>query len=228
MNALLIAGTDTSVGKTVLVCALAAYWQTYSGDRPLGIMKPVQCGGSDRELYTRLFSLDQSPADTNPIYFESPLAAPIAANYVNQRIDLRLVWKSFEALTQQKELVLLEGPDGLGSPITHETTLADLAWDWRIPTVLVVPVRRGAIGQAVANVALARQAKVHIKGIVLNCLQPCSEQEAKDWVPPQLVRSLTGVPILGQIPHLSDPTDLSKLAQVASNLDLEGLIPLSF
>ncbi|MBC7825726.1 MAG: ATP-dependent dethiobiotin synthetase BioD, partial [Candidatus Parcubacteria bacterium] len=30
----------------------------------------------------------------------------------------------------------------------------------------------------------------------------------------------------GLIPHLSDPTDLVKLAQVASDLDLERLIPL--
>jgi dethiobiotin synthetase len=29
MQPLLIAGTDTGVGKTVLTAALAAYWQTY-------------------------------------------------------------------------------------------------------------------------------------------------------------------------------------------------------
>jgi dethiobiotin synthetase len=29
---------------------------------------------------------------------------------------------------------------------------------------------------------------------------------------------------LGVLPHLADPTDLTKLAQVASNLDLERLL----
>jgi len=54
-----------------------------------------------------------------------------------------------------------------GSPVSEEFTVADLA-EWR-PTVLVVPVKLGAIAQAVANVALARPSRVHLKGIVLNC-----------------------------------------------------------
>jgi dethiobiotin synthetase len=106
--------------------------------------------------------------------------------------------------------------------------VVDLAWDWRLPTVLVVPVKLGAIGQAVANVALARMSRVHLKGIVLNCVQPCSAEDIANWAPANLIQSLTSIPILGLIPHLTDPTDLEKLAQVASNLELERLIPLTW
>lgn len=93
--------------------------------------------------------------------------------------------------------------------------------------MLVVPVKLGAIGQAVANVALARQTNLHLKGIVLNCVQPCTEQEIEHWAPADLIRSLTSTPILGLIPHLPDPTNLSALTQAASNLDLEHLLPRS-
>jgi dethiobiotin synthetase len=31
--------------------------------------------------------------------------------------------------------------------------------------------------------------------------------------------------VLGILPHLDDPTDLAKLAQAASELDLERLLP---
>jgi dethiobiotin synthetase len=110
--------------------------------------------------------------------------------------------------------------------VTHELTVADLARDWRLPVVLVVPVKLGAIAQAVANVALARQSGVHLKGIVLNCVQACSDEEIADWTPIDLIQSLTNVPVLGVLPHLADPTDLTKLAQVASNLDLERLLGL--
>jgi dethiobiotin synthetase len=92
--------------------------------------------------------------------------------------------------------------------------------------VLVVPVKLGAIAQAVANIALARSSGVQIKGIVLNCVNPCSDEEIADWTPVELIQSLTNVPILGILPHLADPTDLLKLAQVASELDLERLLPL--
>ena len=226
MNALLIAGSDTDVGKTVLTAALAAYWQTYCGSRRLGILKPVQSGTGDRELYHRLFALEQSLAEITPLFFQAPLAPPLAAEREDSRVDLELAWRAFETLQQERDWVLVEALGGLGSPVTRETTVADLAWDWRLPTVLVVPVRLGAIAQAVANVALARQCRVHLKGIVLNCVQPCDSQIIDDWAPAQLIQSLTSVPVLGCIPHLSDPTDLKQLAQAAARLTLERLLPI--
>ncbi len=190
-------------------------------------MKPVQSGTGDRELYLRLFALTQSLTEINPIYFDLPLAPPIAAEKEGRRINLESAWQTFETLSQQKDWVLVEALGSLGSPITHESTVADLAWDWRIPLVLVVPVKIGALGQAVANVALARQSRIHIKGIVLNCVAPCSKQEILDWAPADLMQSLTQVPVLGLIPHLPDPTNLSHLTQAAADLDLERLMPIS-
>lgn len=225
MNALLITGTDTDTGKTVLTTALAAYWQKYCTSRSLGIMKPIQSGTGDRELYMRLFSLNQSPEEMTPLYFRSPLAPPLAAEREGRDVELGLVWQAFATL-RQRDWVLVEALGGLGSPVTYEITVADLARDWGLPTVLVVPVRLGAIAQSVANIALARSTRLHLKGIVLNCVQPCSDQEIADWTPIDLIQSLTNTPVLGVIPHLDDVTDLNKLAQVASNLDIERLLPL--
>ena len=225
LNALLITGSSLGAGKTVLISALAAYWQRYLSSRSLGIIKPIDCGTNDAQYFQQQFSLEQSPEQTNPIRFEARLPAPIAALRENQKIELEKIWRSFESLSQQKEFVLMEGLGGLGSPLTAEMTNADLAWDWRIPVVLVVPVQPGAIAQAVANVALANQSRIHLKGIVLNCVQPCHAQEIADWASPDLLRSLTQKPVLGCIPHMSDPTDTNKLAQVASQLSIEGLLP---
>jgi dethiobiotin synthetase len=224
MNALLITGTDTNTGKTVLTTALIAYWQRYGGSRRLGVLKPVQTGTGDRELYHQLFALNQ--LEVNPIHFDTPLAPPLAAAQEGRLIDLAIAWQAFDTLQQTRDFVLVEGVGGLGSPITWETTVADLAWDWRLPVVLVVPVRLGAIGQAVANVALARQSRVHIKGIVLNCTDPCSEEDIANWAPADLITSLTQVPVLGLIPYLNNPSDRDRLTEVASNLDLERLIPM--
>jgi dethiobiotin synthetase len=226
LNALFITGTDSGSGKTVLTMALAAYWQTYCPSHPLGIMKPIQTGEGDRSLYTRLFALDQSLDEVNPLYFEAALPCPLAAERQGQTIKLEKAWQTLERLCLNRDWVLVEAVDGFGSPVTHETTVADLAWDWRLPTVLVVPVGPGAIAQAVANVALATQAKAHLKGIVLNCIQPYTDQQIAEWAPIDMIQSLTQKPVLGTIPYLSGPTDLAKLAQVASNLDLERLISL--
>lgn len=223
-NALLIAGTDTETGKTVLTCALAAYWQTYRPQESLGILKPIQTGTGDRELYQTLFALGQTPDAIAPLHFQTPVAPPIAAEREGRAIDLGQAWQAFDTLRQQRQMVLVESLGGLGSPVTWELTVADLARDWQLPTVLVVPVKLGAIAQAVANVALARSSGVHLKGIVLNCIQPRSDQEIADWTPVGLIESLTNVPVLGIIPHIENPSDLTKLAQLASDLDLERLL----
>ncbi len=226
MNALLITGTDTETGKTVLTTALAAYWQRFVSPS-LGIMKPIQAGIGDRELYSQLFTLNQSIDEINPLYFDAPLAPPIAAAKEGRTIDLGLVWQKFQQLISARDLVLVEALGGLGSPITNEFTVADLAAEWRLPTVLVVPVKLGAISQAVANVALARLTGVALKGIILNCVQPVTKAQINDLTPVDLIQSLTNIPVLGCLPYLENPTDLDKLAQVAANLDLERLMPFT-
>lgn len=223
LKTLLITGTDTEAGKTVVTTALAAYWQKYYPQRSLGIMKPIQSGMGDRELYQTLFSLEQSPEEITPLYFQAPLAPPIAAAKENRQVDLAIVWRTLLALQKQRDLVLIESLGGLGSPITDELTVADLAGEWRLPTILVVPVRLGAIANAVANVALARQTKIALRGIVLNCIQPRQEEEIADLTPVGLIQSLTNIPVLGCIPYVENPQDLEKLAEIAAGLDWETL-----
>ncbi|WP_413173736.1 dethiobiotin synthase [Anabaena azotica] len=222
-NTLLITGTDTEAGKTVVTTAIAAYRQKYYPQNSLGMMKPIQSGVGDRELYQNLFALDQLPEETTPLYFQAPLAPPIAAAKENRTIDLALVWQTLLKLQKRCDFLLVESLGGLGSPITNELTVADLAGEWRLPTVLVVTVRLGAIAQAVANVALARQTKIDLRGIILNCTQPRTEEEIADLTPPELIQSFTHIPVLGCLPYLETPTNLEQLAQVGSNLDWEIL-----
>ncbi|MBD2133644.1 MULTISPECIES: dethiobiotin synthase [unclassified Sphaerospermopsis] len=223
-NTLLITGTDTEAGKTFLTTALAAYWQKYRPQSRLGIMKPIQSGEGDKELYQSLFTLSQTPEELTPLYFQAPLAPPIAAAKENRTIDLGLVWQTLLKLQQRSDFLLVESLGGLGSPVTDELTVADLAGEWRLPTVLVVPVRLGAIAQVVANVALARQAKINLRGIVLNCTQPRFDEEIADLTPPELIESFTHIPVLGCLPFLEDPNNLEQLAEVGSNLDWERLL----
>jgi dethiobiotin synthetase len=225
LKTLLITGTDTGAGKTFLTTAMAAYLQKHHPQSSLGIMKPIQSGIGDRELYTSLFNLKQSSEEITPQYFQAPLAPPLAAAKENRQVDLAIVWQTLLRLQNRHDVLLVESLGGLGSPVTQELIVADLACAWRLPTLLVVAVKLGAIAQAVANVALARQTKVNLRGIVLNCTQPYSQSEIADLTPPELVSSLTQIPILGCLPYLEESTNLEKLAQVAADhLDWEALI----
>lgn len=229
MASILIVGTDTDAGKTVLISALYAYlakYQTQSqSDRTVAILKPFQSGEGDRELYQRIFNLQQTPEEVNPVYFTAPLAPPIAAAAEGKTVPIEAAWKTYQDLNQRYDWVLVEGLGGLGSPVTGQTTVADLASDWRLPVVLVVPVKLGAIGQVVANIALAERSNLRVQGIVRSCIKPCTEDELENWASQDLIETLTGLQVLGTLPYLEDPENVEVLAQVASGLDLELLLP---
>ncbi len=220
---LLITSTDTEAGKTVLTAALIAYGRKYRPQENWGILKPIQCGSGDREFYSRLF--DRSVDDINPIYLEQPLAPPIAASQAGVEIELGRAWQALQQMRQQHDFVLVEAIGGLGTPMTAELVVADVAREWRLPAILVVPVKLGSIGLAVANVALARQYNVQLRGIVLNCPQPLTDLEIANLAPAELIQSLTSTPVLGCLPYLPDLADLDLLAAAAANLELEVLLP---
>lgn len=225
MTTLLITGTDTEVGKTLLTTALIAYGQKYGEAADLAVMKLLQAGVGDGELYEQLFTFPQPAETLVPLKFQEPIAPPLAAAEEGSAVDLTPVWQTYQQLQQDYPNVLVEGVGGLGCPLTSELTVADVAAMWRMQAVLVVPIRLGAIGQAVANVALARQVKLPLCGLVLNCPTALTPEQQAQLAPPTLIQNLTHLPILGTLPYLAgdDRYNKDKLAQAASNLDLEHL-----
>jgi dethiobiotin synthetase len=224
VTSLLISGTDTGVGKTLVTTALMAYLQRFCPQECVAIFKPIQSGVGDREHYAQQFALSQTSEEITPLYFEAPLAPPLAAAAEGKSVDLGLAWRTFSTLEQTYDRILVEGVGGLGSPITPELTVADLAYDWKLPTILVVPVRLGALGQAIAQVALAKQSRINLRGLILSCPHPCSPEEIEQWASPQLLASFTNYPVLGILPYQED-CGLARLAQIASQWDIETLFP---
>lgn len=224
-NSLLIAGTNTDVGKTFVTASLIHYQEKYQVKKSLGLLKLMQTGQGDRELYQELFSQNKSIEISTPIQFAAPLAPPIAAEKEAKTIDLKLVWQSLSQL-QQQDFVLIEALGGLGSPVTPELTVADIAADWRLPTILVVPVALGAIAQSVANVALARSLNINLRGIILSCISQEDEARQSDIAPIGLIESLTQTVVLGTLPYIKDIKEAHYIAAIVANWDLElmGLV----
>ena len=229
MTALLIAGTDTDVGKTFVTIALAVYWQKYrlikNEQNLLSLFKLMQTGVGDVELYQKLFAEVEGIDIVPPLRFDAPLAPPVAAAKEGKTINLAQVWQKFTAAQQKSQFVLLESLGGLGSPVTNELTVGDLAAQWRLPTVLVVPVKLGAIAHTVANVALARSLKIDLRGIILNCSQLEATARTEDLTPINLIQSLTQIPVIGTLSYTKDWNNSDRIAQKVANWDLELILP---
>ncbi len=225
MPQILISGTDTGVGKSTLAMALTAYWQAYRPES-VGLMKLLSCGPDDPERYQQILSLDQPLATICPLVFEAPVAPPLAADLAGSTIDLGLIWQNLAHLSEIKDWVFIEAVGGLGCPLTWEYTVADLAHDWRLPVILVAPVRLGTFGQVIAHARWAKSLGLRVLGIVLNPVHLVSPEEALLWAAPGPLAHLSGVPVWGSLPFLTTWTPQT-LAQGAAGLDLEYLLTWS-
>jgi dethiobiotin synthetase len=221
MKPLLIVGSDTGVGKTLLTASLAAYHLTYRPASTLAIYKPVQSGVGDREYFKSTFNLSQTLAEITPVFFDTPIAPAIAMLRENKPLDFGLIWQHYQTLQKKYDCLLVEACGGLGSPLTFEYTVANLAQDWHIPIILVVPIKLGAITQTVANIALAKSHKIQIKGIVLSCVD--SNLNIEDLAPIDLIQALTFTPVIGVLPYIHNLQNIQELAQAAATLELEML-----
>jgi len=131
------------------------------------------------------------------------------------------LWRSLSEQQQDHSMVLVEGEGGLGSPVVYDSTIAALARDWRLPTILVMPMRREAIAATVGAIALARHSRLDLLGVILN--QSAPSTDFHDSGISDLLRSLTQVPILGTLPFLDDLDNEGLLSHAASNLMIEAI-----
>jgi dethiobiotin synthetase len=81
-----ITGTDTGVGKTFVTAALGKMFQEEGFD--IGVMKPVQCGGTDAAWLKRQLNLQDDLRDINPYFAPEPLSPHLA--FARQRKTIQI------------------------------------------------------------------------------------------------------------------------------------------
>jgi len=213
MKTLFITGTDTDAGKTIVTTAWTAYYKIYYPHLSTGLMKLLQTGRlGDAEFYQQFFD-----DVIIPLRYDAPLAPPVAAAMEHRSIDMDLIYSQLRQGQTQYDVFLVEALGGLGSPITDNLTIAHVADSWVLDTVLVVPVKLGAIAHTVANIALARQHNINLKGIIFNCVNPCTEEQINNWTPKQMIESFTNIPVLGYFPYIENLSNLEDLAKAFKN-----------
>jgi dethiobiotin synthetase len=149
MSVLIVTGTGTGVGKTVVTAAVAAL----AADRgaKVAVVKPVQTGlpaGEPGDLaeVRRLSTVD----DTHELArYADPLSPEAAARTGGSTVDgLRLdaVARAVAGLAGSRDLVLVEGAGGLLVRYADDGwTLADLARTLGAPLLLVVAAGLGTL-----------------------------------------------------------------------------------
>ena len=186
---LFIVGTDTEVGKTYVTVQIAR--QLRAAGLRVGVYKPVaSCyqpensdpGSSDAEELWLAAGKPAELVNVCPQQFKAPLAPPLAARAEGRTVDEDLLRTGIEYWKQCSDIVLVEGVGGLMSPLTEEEFVADLAYEFGFPLVLVVPNQLGVINQTLQSLitAVTFRDGIPVAGIVLNhCRAPDQEDPSR-------------------------------------------------
>jgi dethiobiotin synthetase len=205
----LITGTDTGVGKTVVTGSLAGALRRRGLD--VGVMKPVQTGADRTEaglespdgvLLARLSGLDDPAELVCPVCLEPAAAPSVAAEAVGEVIRIGPIVSAYEALAARHDLLLVEGSGGIAVPISGEYLFADLAVELRLPVVVVARPSLGTINHTVLTVHFARAYGLEVLGVIINGYPP--DPDLAERTAPGVIERLTGVPVLGVLPVVED------------------------
>jgi len=167
----LVTGTDTGVGKTIVAAWLA--WLTPRSQR-VALVKAVQTGADPRvdgdEAFYRAALAGHPITMTTLATFPEPMAPSIAARRAGKRIRGGELASSCIEIAQDHDLTIVEGSGGLMVPIDEDTSFADFAGALGATLVLVIRPGLGTLNHTTLTLEAAARRNISIEMLVCNGL----------------------------------------------------------
>ena len=230
-----VTGTDTGVGKTTVSVGLLGAWRRRH--LRLAALKPAETGCMPRHdetlwpedagrLREAAGQIDTPISLVCPNRYALPAAPSVAGRREQRPFDLNAVIRARDTMIQTApDLLLVEGAGGLLVPYGNGATAVDLALALA-PLAMLIVARAGlgTINHTALTVAELRRRDLRIAGVVLNRVHAESDPSEADNAAE--IQTLTGVPVLGTLPHLpaAEAADLATLTHAVERaLDVDAL-----
>lgn len=205
-----IAGTDTEIGKTTVICGLLTAL-TQRGRRVAG-MKPVAAGcASDGTNDDASALLSHSCSGlryewVNPCLFRTPTAPRIAADIERRVLDWNSIEKAYHTVAGIADLVIVEGVGGWRVPLSDELLASAIPQRLALPVILVAGIRLGTISHTLLTVEAVLRDGCDFRGWIANIIDPNYHYATATIA--EIKRHLAA-PCLGEIPWLQNPTAIA-------------------
>ena len=192
---LVVCGTDTDVGKTVVSALLvqglqASYW------------KPVQSGledGGDRSRVKRLLHLSEERMLPEAHAFSQPVSPHWASE-----LDDEPLHPNDLALPRHQGALVVETAGGLMVPLNRHWLQIDQLQVWGLPIVLVARSGLGTLNHTLLSLEALKNRHLQVLGLILN-----GPRHADN---PKTLEQFGGVPVLAELPPL-EPLSAEALAE---------------
>jgi 8-amino-7-oxononanoate synthase len=225
LRGLLIAGTDTNVGKTTLACALLRLLSR-DGHNPVPF-KPAQTGTpspeDDASLLQAAAGRPDLPLDLIcPYSFSTPIAPSAAARLAGTSVTLDALTTAALSASERGGPLVVEAAGGLLSPYAPGLTSADLALALDIPILLVARNALGTVNHTTLAINEIRRRHLRLLGTILVSLS--SEATPDQPTNLQQIEENTGVAPLGVFPYCPNPQASNLAAVLESAVDLRPVL----
>ncbi|MGZ3195482.1 MAG: dethiobiotin synthase [Croceibacterium sp.] len=200
---LVVTGTDTGIGKTVLAGAIAlatgsAYW------------KPIQAGLDDETDSERVAALG-----VRTLPEAHRLSAPCSPHWAAEMDGLRIEDDDL-ALPEGEDRLVVEGAGGVLVPIRDDLLFADLLARWGLPVVLAARTALGTINHTLLSIEALRARGVPILGVAF-IGGAVENSEAT-------IARIGGVNRLGRLPVLPEITRNALLAAFGAAFEPDDFV----
>lgn len=216
-----VTGTDTGVGKTVVTMCLAELLRAKGLDA--GVMKPVQCAGTDGKMLRRHLQLKDPLSVINPFYADEPLSPHIAFPRCGKKISISQILKTYRYLQSRYDIVLVEGAGGLMVPLSSDYLILDLAKDLGLELIIVARPGLGTINHTLLTIGQAQAAGLTVKGVIL-CEAKKGTRGIAEATNPSAIQHFGQVPILGTIPYFKNFDKKTILRLCHKEFELKNLL----
>ena len=207
MRPLIVTGTDTDIGKSVVASMLtlgldAIYW------------KPIQAGtegGTDTERVARMTELGPERFRRERFVLKRPLSPHRAAELEGITINAQALSLPDDIPAQQT--LIIEGAGGVLVPMTRNLLQIDLFANWAAPVILCARTALGTVNHSLLSIEALRMRGIEILGIIF------VGDEMADTE--QTIAEMGKIRRLGRLPTLKERNPKTLRAAFTENFRVE-------
>ena len=211
MKGAFITATGTGVGKTWLASALTT--ACVQRGKKVAAIKPIETGVDPDPLDAIELARachDESLAHAEGLYrAKEPLAPYSVEKRGGPSVgSLRALAKRVRELARDADYAIVEGAGGVLVPLDRDHTIADLAAQMDLQTVVVARNELGVLSYTLTAVEALRKRNVSVRAIVLNHVDRSRSKDlSRSSNAEVLTDLLPRIPVL-RAPRVQSPADL--------------------
>ncbi|MBP9792310.1 MAG: dethiobiotin synthase [Rickettsiales bacterium] len=214
MRKFFVTGTDTNIGKTYITLEMIKFF-TRQNLRVVGI-KPVASGcyqykglllNEDALLLQAHSTVTIPYHKINPFSFEPPIA-PHIADKKGILTTEEIYSKYKDILTEDLDMLFVEGVGGWCVPINKKETMADFVKKADLDVIVVVGMRLGCLNHSILTVESILARSVRVSGWIANCFDTEMESLSENI---ESLKEILQIPFLGKLDSgtITDGSDLA-------------------